>query len=81
MDVTISVSSTATSIRVKIGSITVDLPQADLQKYMDVSLHNPVETVIRNICLRLSLAGVNPMNMPAVITALNGVMFKAVGGV
>jgi hypothetical protein len=66
-------------ISVEIGSWQVDLTKEMIRDYMDGSCHDPLDTVIRNLCVRLKLAGVDGNSTKAqLVAALNGITFKAV---
>lgn len=66
-------------LSLRIGPWQVDLTKELIRDYMDGSRHDPLDTVIRNLCVRLRLAGVDGNSTKAqLVSALNGITFKAV---
>lgn len=55
---------------------TLEIPIEALKRYMDRSKVDPLETVIRNIALRLNLSRTNIDTKADLIAALDNVIFK-----
>lgn len=66
-------------IKIRLGSVQVDLTKEQLMMYMDPSQHDPIETVLRNIGLRLALADISLEDGVAVKDQLDKVNFKSLG--
>jgi hypothetical protein len=79
MDLTLKVIDYKDEVlSIKVGPWTMDLTKEILKQYMDASLHDPTETIIRNLALRLKLAKVNSTSKAELRASLDNIVFKVV---
>lgn len=81
-EVTVKViKETKDGITIQMDSTIMELPYEYLKQYMDKSLHDPLETLVRNIALNLSLdkTDFTKAKSGEVTTKLDKKVFKVVG--
>jgi hypothetical protein len=79
MDISVQIEERQDGIILNIANqYFVQTTIEQLASYIDSALNDPVETVVRNVALRLALSNVDLNDVEAMKTEINNATFKAV---